>query len=61
MDREREEQERVVVLLERDTVRTKCSYKCLPASMADLSRFTTRGFQFKKAYKIRILVAAPSV
>jgi hypothetical protein len=48
------------VFLDGDNVRKRYSYECLPVSMADLSAFTTRGFRFNKAYKIRILVVAPS-
>jgi hypothetical protein len=44
----------------RDSVRKRCNYECLPVSVADLSGFATGGFRFNKAYKIRILVAAPS-
>ena len=41
-------------------MRTRCNYECLPVSMADPSGFDIRGFRFKKAHKIRSLVAAPS-
>jgi hypothetical protein len=41
-------------------MRTRCSYECLPVSMADPSGFATGGFRFNKAYKIKILVVAPS-
>jgi hypothetical protein len=46
--------------LDRDNVRTRCSYKCLQVSMADLSGFAIREFRFNKACKIRILVAVPN-
>lgn len=41
-------------------MRTRCGYKCLLVSMVDPSGFATGGFRFTKAYKIRILVVAPS-
>jgi hypothetical protein len=50
-------QERVKSFLSR-IVRTRCSYEYLLVSMADLPGFTTGVFRFKKAYKIRVLVAA---
>ena len=43
-------------LLDRDSVKTRCNYECLPVSMADPSGFATGRFRFNKAYKIRILV-----
>jgi hypothetical protein len=43
-----------------DSMKARCNYECLPVSMANLSKFTTRGFRFNKAYKTRILVVAPS-
>jgi hypothetical protein len=58
MERRREEARESWVLLDRHSVRTRCSYKCLPISMADPSGFITGGFRFNKAYKIRILVVA---
>jgi hypothetical protein len=47
-------------ILDGDSMRTRCSYKCLPVSMANLSGFAARGFRFSKVYKIRILVAEPN-
>ena len=46
--------------MDRDSDRTRCSYKCLRVSVADPSGFATGGFRFNMAYKIRILVVAPS-
>ena len=46
--------------LDSDGVRTRCNYECLRVSVVDPSGFATGGFRFNKAYKIRILVAAPS-
>jgi hypothetical protein len=46
--------------LDGDSIRTRWSYECLPVSMVDTSEFATRGFRFNNAYKIRVLVAAPS-
>ena len=43
-----------------DSVRTRYNYYCLPVAMADPSGFVTSGFRFNKAYKIKILVVAPS-
>jgi hypothetical protein len=48
------------LLLDKDSMKTRCSYKCLQVSMVDPSGFTTGGFRFNKAYNIRILVAPPS-
>jgi hypothetical protein len=39
-------------LFDEDSMRTRCSYECLPVSMADPSGFTTGGFRFNKAYKL---------
>jgi hypothetical protein len=58
--REERKEERVSFFLDGDSLRTRCSYECLPVSMADLSGFATGGFRFNKAYKVRILVAPPS-
>jgi hypothetical protein len=44
--------------LDRDSVRSRCSYGCLLVSMADSSGFVTERFRFTKIYKIRILVVA---
>jgi hypothetical protein len=43
--------------LDGDSMRTRCSYKCLSVSIADLLRFSPGVLRFNKAYKIRILVA----
>jgi hypothetical protein len=56
---EEKKQERVRPL-DGDNMRTRCSYECLPVSVVDLSGFASRGFRFKKAYKIRISVAVPN-
>jgi hypothetical protein len=40
--------------LDRESVRTRCNYKCLPVLMADPLGFTIGGF------RVRILVVAPS-
>jgi hypothetical protein len=59
---EERKQERVrssFFFLAGESMRTRCSYECLSVSMADPSGFTTGGFRFNKAYKIRILVAPP--
>jgi hypothetical protein len=53
LDRGREEAGESWVLLDGDSMRTRCSYECLPVSMADLSGFASRGFRFNKAYKLR--------
>ena len=51
--RERERQtDRQTHLLDRDIVRTRWSYQCLPA-------YITGEIRFNIAYKIRILVVAP--
>jgi hypothetical protein len=47
-------------LINRDNERARCSYYCLPISMADPQKFTTEGFRLNMAYKIRILVYVPS-
>ena len=54
------ESRRELGLLDGDSVRTICRYEYLPVSMADPSAFATGGFRFNMAYKIRILVVAPS-
>ena len=60
MAEEERKQERVRSFWNRDSRGARCSYECLPVSMADLPGFATGGFRFNKAYKIRILVAVPS-
>ena len=52
MDRRNEEAGESQVLLDRDSMRTRCSCECLPMSMVDPSDFTTGGFRFNKAYKL---------
>ena len=46
--------------MDRDNMRTRCSYECLPVSMVDPLGFATGGFRFNKAYKIRTLVDVPT-
>jgi hypothetical protein len=41
----REEAGRRKGLLDEDSVQMRCSYKCLPISRANPSRFPTRGFR----------------
>ena len=48
------------VLLDGDSLRTRCSYEYAPVSMADPSEFAARGLRFNKAYTMRILVAVPN-
>ena len=60
MDGGREEAGASWVLLDGDSMRTRCSYECLLVSKVDPLGFATRGFRFNKAYKIKILVAALS-
>jgi hypothetical protein len=49
------------VLFDRDSVRTRCNYECLPVSVVDPSGFATGGFWFNKAYLlIRIWVLYPA-
>jgi hypothetical protein len=38
--------------LDGDSVGTRCNYKCLPVSMADLLGFATGGFRFNKVYRL---------
>ena len=52
---ERKRGSRKEAFLDRDSVRTRC----LMVSMADQSGFAIGGFRFNKAYKVRILLAAP--
>ena len=52
-------QERVRGFLSRDSERARCS-KSVSWLMVNLPGFTTREFRFNMAYKIRILVVAPS-
>ena len=56
MERGKRGSRRELGLLDRESVRTRSSYECLPVSMAESTEFTTGGFRFNKAYKIRILV-----
>jgi hypothetical protein len=44
--------ERERVFLDRDSMRTRCSYECLWVSTVDLPGFATGGFRFNKAYKL---------
>ena len=53
---EEREQKKVRSFLDGDSVMIRCSYNCLPVSVADPSGFATRGFRFNKAYKFRIIV-----
>ena len=53
---EERKQERVRGFLDGDRKTARFRDYCLPAYMNNLPGFTTRGFKFNKAYKIRILV-----
>jgi hypothetical protein len=46
LERGKEEAGESEVLLNWDSMKTRCSYDCLPVSLADLSKFATRGFRF---------------
>jgi hypothetical protein len=46
--------------LDWDRLMTSCRFECLLVSMGRSVGFTTGGFRYNKAYKIRILVSVPS-
>ena len=57
---ERKRGSRREVHLDRDSMRTRCNYECLPGSMVDPSGFTTGGFRFK-AYKLGFQLLCPVI
>jgi hypothetical protein len=57
---EKERKQESEVFLDRDSMKPRCSYKCLLVSIVDPSGFATGRFRFNRAYKIRILVAVHS-
>jgi hypothetical protein len=60
MEEERK-QERVKVFLDRDSVRTRCSYECLLVSMENSSGITTEDFELMRLARLGFQLLLPVI